>query len=77
MEKEILTVDEAAAYTGFSKSHIYKLAHYRRVDHYKPNRKNIYFKKEDLEAYLLRGKRDALSKAEIETEAANYSIMKK
>ncbi|MDM9630256.1 helix-turn-helix transcriptional regulator [Robiginitalea aurantiaca] len=74
MEKEILTVDEAASFTGFSKSHIYKLVHYRRIDHYKPNGKNIFFRKEDLEAYLLQGKREAKSKEEIQSIAANWSF---
>jgi excisionase family DNA binding protein len=74
MDKEILSLQEAAKYTGYSKSHLYKLTHYRKIIHYKPNGKNIFFKKEDLDAYLLRGKREAIDPGDIETEAANYML---
>ncbi|MEW2920118.1 helix-turn-helix domain-containing protein [Muricauda sp. ANG21] len=76
MEKNILNLKEACEYTGFSKSHLYKLTHYRKIDHYKPNGKNIFFKKADLEAYMLRGKREAKPVLEMETEVANYILDK-
>ncbi len=76
MEKNILTLKEACAYTGFSKSHLYKLTHFRKIDHYKPNGKNIFFKKEDIVAYLLKGKKEAKPIIDTEQEAANYLLTK-
>lgn len=74
MEKSILSINDAAHFTGFSKSHLYKLTHYRKIEHYKPNGKKIFFKREDLEAYLLSGKREVQSTEDLESEAANYSL---
>ncbi len=76
MVKNILNLKEAAEYTGFSKSHLYKLTHYRKIDHYKPNGKNIFFKKEDLEAYLLNGKKEAKPEFEPDQEAAHFLLSK-
>ncbi|MBC2838863.1 AlpA family transcriptional regulator [Robiginitalea sp. SC105] len=77
MVKEILNLEEAAKYTGYSKSHLYKLTHYRKIDHYKPNGKTVFFKKEDLNAYLLQGKREAINSEDVEVQAANYLLGKK
>ncbi|WP_421811064.1 helix-turn-helix transcriptional regulator [Flagellimonas sp.] len=76
MEKNILNLKEACEYTGFSKSHLYKLTHYRKIDHYKPNGKNIFFKKVDLENYMLKGKREAMPTSDNENETANYLLSK-
>ena len=76
MEKHILTLNEAASFTGYSKSHLYKLTHYKKIDHYKPNGKNIFFKKEDLINFLLKGKQEAVVSEDIETLAANYLLTK-
>ena len=76
MEKHILNLKEASSFTGYSKSHLYKLTHFRKIDHYKPNGKNIFFKKEDLEAYLLQGKQEAAPSEDIEALAANYLLTK-
>tara|TARA_R110002049_G_C9147054_1_gene559984 strand:- start:320 stop:562 length:243 start_codon:yes stop_codon:yes gene_type:complete len=76
MEKNILTLNEAASFTGYSKSHLYKLTHYKKIDHYKPNGKNIFFKKEDLINFLLKGKQEAVVTEDIETLAANYLLTK-
>lgn len=76
MEKNILNLSEAANFTGYSKSHLYKLTHYRKIEHYKPNNKNIFFKKEDLENFLLQGKKEVLPTEDIEAIAANYMLTK-
>ena len=76
MEKNILNLREAVKFTGYSKSHLYKLTHYRKIDHYKPNGKNIFFKKSDLENFLLQGKKEALPTEDIEVLAANYLLTK-
>ena len=76
MEKNIFNLSEAASFTGYSKSHLYKLTHYRKIEHYKPNGKNIFFKKEDLENFLLQGKKEVVPTEDIEAIAANYMLTK-
>lgn len=51
--KKVLTFEEAANYTGMSKSCLYKLTSQKIVPHYKPNGKMIYFDREELENFLL------------------------
>ena len=76
METNILNLSEAPKFTGYSKSHLYKLTHFRKIDHYKPNGKNIFFKKEDLESFLLQGKKEVVPSEDIEALAANYLLTK-
>ena len=51
--KPILSLDEACGYVGLSKSAMYKLTHERRLPFSKPNGKCIYFRREDLEAWMM------------------------
>lgn len=51
-QKEILTIDEVALYTGLKKSYLYKLTAARAIPHYKPNGKNCYFRRAELEEWL-------------------------
>ena len=44
LPKEVLTLEEAAEYMGLKKSYLYRLTHEKRIRHYKPNNKMIYFK---------------------------------
>jgi excisionase family DNA binding protein len=53
VEKTVLTLDEAVAYTGFSKSYMYKLTSERKIPHSKPNGKSIFFSKSQLDAWLM------------------------
>ena len=46
--KEVLTLEEAAAYLGISKSTLYKLTHQHEIPFYRPNGKLIYFEKAEL-----------------------------
>jgi len=77
MEKNILNLSEAAEFTGLSKSSMYKLTHYRKIEHYKPNGKNIYFKKEDLESFLLKGKKEVIITIDVDKLAADYCLNRK
>ena len=54
--KEVLTFDEAAAFTGLSKSYLYKLTSTKRVPHYKPAGKVLYFDRSELETWLLQNR---------------------
>ena len=50
--KEVLTFDEAATFTGLSKSYLYKLTSGQKVPHYKPAGKLVYFNRAELQAWL-------------------------
>lgn len=51
-QKEILTLDEVAQYTGLKKSYLYKLMASKAIPHYKPNGKICFFKRTELEDWL-------------------------
>ena len=67
-----MTLDEAAAYLHVSKSHTYQLTSKGLVAHFKPAGKKIFFKKSDLDAYLLRNRRS--SELELEQVAADHIV---
>ena len=67
--KTVLDIEEAAAFTGYSESHIYNLTSRRAIPHYKKNRK-LYFRKTELEEWLL--ERQVKTIREIKSEAATY-----
>ena len=52
-QKEVLTLDEAAQYAGISKSAIYKLTFSRTIPYSKPNGKNCFIRRADLENWLM------------------------
>lgn len=52
--KTILSVEEASEFIGMKTSYLYKLTSDKKIRFFKPQGKLIYFKKEDLEAFLLR-----------------------
>lgn len=58
-EKTVLAIEEAAMFTGLSKGHLYKLTSAGQVPHYKPAGGRVYFKKTELEAWLLRNRQHA------------------
>lgn len=51
-QKEVLTLDEVARYTGMKKSSLYKLTSEQKIPHYKPNGKNCFFRRTELEDWL-------------------------
>lgn len=50
--KEVLTLEEAALYTGMEKSYLYKLTASQAIPHYKPTGKKCYFRRHELEQWL-------------------------
>jgi excisionase family DNA binding protein len=72
-QKNVLTFDETSHFTGLSKSFLYKLTSTRRVPHYKPHGKVIYFDRSQVEAWLLQ---NPIKTADtIEKEACSYVIL--
>lgn len=72
--KNILDLDEAVLFTGFSKGHIYRLTSDRKIPHFKKSRK-LYFKKSELEDWMLEQK--ILTDEEIKSKASTYVITHK
>jgi len=48
----LMTVDEACKFLDCSKSHLYKLTSTKKIPHYKPNGKTIFFSKHQLCAWI-------------------------
>lgn len=53
-ERPILTIREAAMFTGLSKNTLYKLIQADKIKHYRPNGKLVYFRRDELEAWLMK-----------------------
>lgn len=70
--KAMLTIDEAAVYTGLSKSWLYKATCNHTLPHYKPNGKIIYFDRTELDAWM---KQNRISTAAEADMAANSYIV--
>jgi anti-repressor protein len=71
--KQHLTIDEAAAFTHLSKSHLYKLTCFKKIPHWKGGGgKRVFFKMSELEAWLLN--RRIKTADELESEVATRMI---
>jgi excisionase family DNA binding protein len=68
--KEVLTFNEAKEFMGVSKSTLYKMSANRIIPIYKPTGGRIYFKREDLLAYMQKNR--LMSQEEINQLAFNY-----
>lgn len=73
-EKTLFNIDELVIYAGFSKLYIYKLTSQNKIPFYKPNGKHIFFKKTEIDEWLLNNRQSTID--EIESEAINYSVNK-
>lgn len=72
--KAVLNFNEACQYLELSQSHLYKLTSAGNIPHYKPNGKKLYFKRTELENWLLRNRNS--TQEEIDQRAADYLIKK-
>jgi DNA binding domain, excisionase family len=68
-----LNFNEAAHYLNSSKSYLYKLTHRRLIPCFKPLGKKLFFKRQDLEKFLLQ--RPVKTRAQIEQEAATRAAI--
>lgn len=71
-QKAVLNLEEVAAYTGLSKSSLYKRTSTGGIPCYKPNGKHIYFNKNEIDKWLLSNRK--ATNEEIETAATNYCL---
>lgn len=65
--KEIFNLKEVLEYTGLSKSYLYKLTSSHKIPCSKPGGKLLFFRKSDIDNYLLSNHR--VSTEEIDLEA--------
>lgn len=62
-----LTLEEAAEYLDISTSYLYKLTSAGKIQHFKPAGKRLYFRRSDLNDYLLQNR--VKSQEEVDREA--------
>lgn len=72
--KEVLNFNEAALYLDISQSHLYKLTSTSTISHYKPNGKKIYFKRAELDLWLMQNRQATTE--EITAKANNFILGK-
>ena len=73
-QKNVLTFPEAARYTGFSRSYLYKLTSLEKIPFSKPVGKMIFFDRAELENWLLTNQ---IHHEEIENVASTYVTLNK
>ncbi|WP_282036191.1 helix-turn-helix domain-containing protein [Saccharicrinis aurantiacus] len=56
--KTVLNLNEAALFLDLSKSHLYKLTSQKRIPHFCPEGKKIYFLRDDMQNWLLRNRQE-------------------
>jgi excisionase family DNA binding protein len=75
LRKDVLNLNEACSYLDLSASHVYKMTSQKQIPHFCPQGKKLYFKRTELDEWLLRNRQDSTD--EIETRAANYLLTNK
>lgn len=73
LRKEVLNFREACTYLDISASHMYKLTSTKRIPHFCPEGKRLYFNRLELDEWLQRNRQTSTDK--IETIAANYLLI--
>ena len=72
LQKTVLNFDEVAAYTSLSKSYLYKLTSTGGIPCYKPNGKQIYFNKTEIDQWLLQNRK--ATNAELDSQASTFTL---
>lgn len=75
LKKEVLNFNDTCKYLDMSASHLYKMTSKKQIPHFCPQGKKLYFKRTELDEWLLRNRKD--STHDIETMAANYLLTNK
>ena len=70
----LMSIAEAAEYTKYTVRYLYKLTSERRIPYYKPMGGRVFFKREDLDAFMMRGR--VAADYELEAEAVRYVLNK-
>ncbi len=72
LQKTVLNFNEACKYLDVSPSHLYKLTSTRKVPHFCPQGKKLYFKRLELDEWLQRNRQSTTD--EIEKEVSENMI---
>lgn len=68
--KNVLTLEDVTLLTGLSKSYIYKLTCTKQIPYYRPNGKQIYFDRAEIQTWMKQNR--VATESEVEQKAANY-----
>jgi excisionase family DNA binding protein len=74
-QKTVLNFDEVAAYTGLSKSYLYKLTSSGGIPCFKPQGKHIYFNKQEIDQWLMQNRK--ATNVELDSQAATFVTLQK
>ena len=74
LEKEFFTLEEAAQFLNQSRSILYKLTSKKEIPFYVPGGKMIYFRRSELESWIVDSKVDTVD--ELEASIDNYLSQK-
>lgn len=72
--KNVLTLEDVAALTGLSKSHLYKMTCRKEIPYYKPNGKLVYFDRAEVETWM---KQNRVNTAQEASQQAAKYVMEK
>jgi len=75
LRKEVLNFNEACDYLDISNSHLYKLTSQKKIPHYCPQGKRLYFNRVELDRWLQQNRQ--ITMEEIEEHASDYVIKKR
>ena len=70
--KNVLTLQDVALLTGLSKSHLYKMTCTHQIPYYKPNGKQIYFDRAEIESWMKQNR--VATQQEAEQAAVTYVV---
>ena len=70
--KNVLNIDDVVLLTGLSKQHIYKLTCKGQIPFYKPNGKNMYFDRKEIENWMKQNRHN--TQEEAEQQAVAYIV---
>ncbi len=70
--QKLLSFKQAVEYLGVSESYLYKLTHLKKIIHYKPGGKLIFFLIKDLEKWALSNR--IMTEMEMEDRASSYTL---
>ena len=74
-QKTVLNFEEVAAYTGLSKSYLYKLTSSGGIPCFKPQGKHIYFNKQEIDKWLMQNRK--VTNLELDSKAATFVTLQK
>lgn len=77
LKKPVINFNDACKYLDVSPSHLYKLTSARQIPHFCPQGKKLYFKREELDEWLLRNRQSTSQEAEQQVEEELAAINNK